>query len=295
MSPAARPAAVRGRGAARRLATFPAGGDRLAYETYGQGPRVLVLLPGLLLGAGTNRGVAQALAAHGHRVVLLDPVGHGRSDRPIRAATHRIDRYADQTVVLLDHLRVEEAVLGGPSLGANVALHAAVRAPERVRGLVVEMPLLERAAPAAGLAVLPALVANRFGAPLTRLLTRGVRHVPRTGVGPVDSVLDAWSVDPREIAAVLHGLLVGPIAPSVEERTAITAPALVVGHRRDALHPFSDAADLAGQLPHGRLVRARSALELRITPTRLVTEIAGFLEEVWRPRSASEPSAVSSG
>jgi len=48
---------------------------------------------------------------------------------------------------LLDHLGVPQAVVGGTSLGANVALEAAVLAPERVRGLVLEMPVLENALP----------------------------------------------------------------------------------------------------------------------------------------------------
>ena len=59
---------------------------RLAYESYGHGDRVVVLLHGLLMDARLNRGVARALAARGHRVVLLDLLGHGESDKPHHAA-----------------------------------------------------------------------------------------------------------------------------------------------------------------------------------------------------------------
>src|SRR5262245_52470098 len=89
---------------------------RLAYEVYGSGDRVLVWLHGLLLDANLSRGLAQALASRGNRVVLLDLLGHGRSDKPRHAGAHRMELYAGQVLRLLDELGVEEAVLGGVSL-----------------------------------------------------------------------------------------------------------------------------------------------------------------------------------
>ncbi len=80
---------------------------------------------------------------------------------------------------------------------------------------------------------------------------------------------------------MLHGLFVGPIAPTVEQRRAIKAPALVIGHHLDFIHPFSDATNLVEELPDGRLVQAASIFELRIRPERLIGEIAGFLDEAW--------------
>jgi hypothetical protein len=80
---------------------------------------------------------------------------------------------------------------------------------------------------------------------------------------------------------VLHGILVGPTVPTVEERRGIRAPALVLGHRNDLIHPFSDAAALVRQMPQARLLEARSIVELRLHPHRLVGEIEGFLAEVW--------------
>ena len=118
-------------------------GRRLVYDVYGEGDRVLLYMHGLLLDSDINRGIAQAVAAQGHRVVLLDLLGHGRSDKPTHASEYRIDAYADQVFAVLDDLGVSEAVLGGMSLGANVSLFAACRRPERVRGLVLEMPVLE--------------------------------------------------------------------------------------------------------------------------------------------------------
>ena len=51
----------------------------------------------------------------------------------------------------------------------------------------------------------------------------------------------------------------------------------MLGHPRDAIHPFSDAKMLAEELPIGRLMEANSLYELRLRPRRLTNEIAAFL------------------
>ena len=53
--------------------------------------------------------------------------------------------FGEQVIALLDHLEVDEAVVLGTSLGANTALEAAALAPERLRGMVIEMPVLDNA------------------------------------------------------------------------------------------------------------------------------------------------------
>ncbi|HEX2028908.1 MAG TPA: alpha/beta fold hydrolase [Nitriliruptorales bacterium] len=277
---------------APQVEDFLFGGHRLVYERRGSGPRVTVLVHGVLLDAHLHRGLATSLASQDdHRVILLELLGHGRSDRPTHATLHRVDTYARQLIALLDHLGIDQAVIGGTSLGANVALEATVIAPHRVRGLVVETPVLEWAAPAAGLVFIPMLLAARFGGPLARGFARTAQRLPRTGYGLVDTFLNAASMAPREVAAVLHGVLIGPLAPPVEARRAMDVPALVLGHGRGAIHPFSDAENLANQLPRARLVQAKSALELRTRPTRLTGEIRDFLDEVWQPRVAGEVPA----
>ena len=267
------------------IGTFSAGSDRLRYEIHGSGPQALVWLHALFLDAQVHRDLAAALAARGHRVVLLDLLGHGESDKPRHASAHRMDLYAEDVVQLLDELKIDQAVLGGVSLGANVSLLAAVRAPDRVRGLVVVMPVLEWAVPAAAAAFVPLLLSVHYARPVVRMLARGVARAPRTGVGAIDSMLDTLSTDPDELAAVIHGLLVGPIAPTVEQRRAIRVPGLVLGQRVGLIHPFSDADNLARQLPNGRLGRTHSAARLLMRPGELTDELDDFLTETWGRRT----------
>src|SRR5438067_126431 len=206
---------TRARPSARRpeARSFRFEGNDLAYEVFGQGDHLLVYLHGLLLDADVNRGIAEALARQGNRVVLLDLLGHGRSDHPEHASAYRIDLYARQVFALLDHLGADQAVLGGVSLGANVSLQAAVLAPERVRGLVVEMPALEWAVPAAAVLFVPLVLALHYARPVATVLSGLVRHLPRTPFAPMNSMLNAASLPPEQMAAVLHGILVGPTAP----------------------------------------------------------------------------------
>jgi pimeloyl-ACP methyl ester carboxylesterase len=261
--------------------SFTWNGHRLAYESYGHSDRVLVLLHGLLMDARLNRGVAGALAARGQRVVLLDLLGHGESDKPQHAADYRVDVYTEQVVALLDHLGVDRAVVGGLSLGANVSLQLAAQHPQRVQGLVIEMPVLERAVPAAALTFVPALLAVHYAIPVARAVSWLARHVSRLTGDVVAGLLAPLASPPEVTTAVLHGVLVGPTVPTIDERRSIRAPALVLGHRADLIHPFSDAEALARQLPEARLVEAESIVELRLRPARLLAEIERFLAEAW--------------
>jgi pimeloyl-ACP methyl ester carboxylesterase len=101
-------------------------------------------------------------------------------------------------------------------------------------------------------------------------------------------MLDWTRRDPEASTAVLEGLLFGRTAPPREERERIDLPALVIGHRADPLHPFSDSDMLVDELPNARLVNAESIFEWRISPGRLDDELASFLDEVY----ATEPAAA---
>src|SRR2546423_9576213 len=257
-------------------------GRRLVYYEYGSGSKPFLLLRGLLLPQTMHRPLAQSLAERGNRVITLDLLGHGESDRPRDMWRYSMPLFGAQAVALPDPLEIDEAVVGGTSLGANVALEAAVLAPDRMRGLVVEMPVLDNALLGCALAFTPMLVMLTFGAPLTRLFTRAAARVPRGLTDLTDVGLDWVSQDPGPSAAVLQGLFFGRTAPPRSERSRIEARSLVIGHGRDPVHPFSDSDMLVRELRNGRLIEANSIVELRLAPARLTGEIARFLDECWR-------------
>ena len=138
--------------------SFEFEGHRLVYDEYGEGDKVVVLLPGLLFSRKMHRPLAEELAKGGHRILCLDLLGHGESDRPPEMWNYGMTQFGRQTIALLDHAGLERAVIGGTSLGANATLEAAALAPDRVRGMLIEMPVLDNALLGCAIAFTPLLV-----------------------------------------------------------------------------------------------------------------------------------------
>ena len=275
------------------MKTFSHEGRTLAYTDYGDASRIVVLVHGLLLSQRMHEPLAKALAARGNRVITLDLLGHGSSERPLDPQCYSMTFFGEQVIALLDHLEIDEAVVLGTSLGANTAIEAAALAPERLRGMVIEMPVLDGALLACALAFTPLMLALSYGEPMMRVVQTGAKRIPRRP-WLLDFVVDTVRQDPAPGAAVLQGLFFGRIAPHRGERRRIETTTLVIGHRRDPLHPFSDAGMLAEELPNGRLLEAGSIIELRIAPDRLTGEIADFIDECWQPRAAGRRSRKAS-
>ena len=274
------------------MSEFDYRGHAIGFDEYGEGERAIVLVHGLLMNRRMFDRLGPALARRGNRAICIDLLGHGRSDQPEDLRLYSMPLFARQVVALLDHLGLETAVVGGTSLGANVALELAVRHPERVEGLFVEMPVLDNALAAVAAIFAPVLLGLRVGRPAFEVGSRLASLVPRTNF-LLDIGLDWLRRRPGPSVAVLEGLLLGETAPGRERRREISAPALVVGHPRDPLHPFSDSGMLVEELRRARLVEANSVLEWRIAPRRLTGELALFLDEVWAAPLPSQ--AIGSG
>lgn len=266
------------------------GDHQLAYDEYGEGPRAVVLLHGLLMRRSMHTPVASELAGLGYRVICLDMLGHGDSDRPLDRRRYSMELYGRDVIAALDELGIDRAVIGGTSLGANIALEVAVHAPERVRGLVIDMPVLEDSQTFWAMVIGPLLSMYSLGRPLLHTVAFVARQVPR-GRFLADLLLDFVRPDPAPRREVLLGLVYGRKAPPAQDRRAISAPALVFTHRGDYSHAISDAYELVDELPHARLVHAKSILELRTKPDRLVEEIARFLGECWGTATATTNGA----
>ncbi len=267
---------------AERVGQFFIGDDRLEYTEFGSGERWVVLVHGQLMPRSMHDPLARALAGQGNHVVTVDLLGHGRSDRPEDPREYSMTAFAEQVVALLDHLGVDRAVVGGTSLGANVGLEVAALAPDRVQGLLLEMPVLDNAVEAAILAFAPLLFVSRFAPVLVRAVAASTHLVPRrlaTHWGRV--VLDTLDQRPGPMAATVHGLFFGRVAPPSRVRRTMPHPALVVGHPRDPIHLAADARMVADELVRASYVEASSILEWRLRPERLTGRTVDFVDEVW--------------
>lgn len=110
-------------------------GVRIFYEERGAGLPVL-----LAYGIGGNTGMwgpnVEALAAR-YRLILWEPRGHARSESPEDPARVTFGHWVLDLHDLLDHLRLERAVVGGLSLGAGIATRFTLKHPDRVSALIV--------------------------------------------------------------------------------------------------------------------------------------------------------------
>jgi pimeloyl-ACP methyl ester carboxylesterase len=271
--------------------TFPYRGYGLAFDVQGRGNRHVVLLPGVLFSRQMHERLARRLSDRGFRVATLDFLGHGESERPVDPGLYSMPAFGAQAVALLDHLGIDQAVVLGTSMGANVALEAALHAPDRIRGLILEMPVLAHAQLACTVVSAPMMLAFKYGGPSLAVLRLGLRRIPRGHSAFGDALVHWLCQDPRPSAAIIRGLCYGRTAPSREERSRIAAPALVIAQPADPMHPIADCEELVEDLRHAELVRTGFMLETRLRGHRLVDAIEPFLEACW-PSPELEAAAV---
>lgn len=101
--------------------------------------RTVVLLHGKNFGGDYWANTLSALSARGYRVIAPDQIGFGRSSKPEIRYTFAM--LSDNTVRLLDHLKVARAAVVAHSMGGMLGVHLARRNPDRLSALVLENPL----------------------------------------------------------------------------------------------------------------------------------------------------------
>jgi pimeloyl-ACP methyl ester carboxylesterase len=74
---------------------------------------------------------------HTYRILRFDMRGHGGSERPDAGVTIDMDRLSDDLLAVMNDAGMERAHLVGESIGGTIALHTALRAPDRVLTLTV--------------------------------------------------------------------------------------------------------------------------------------------------------------
>jgi pimeloyl-ACP methyl ester carboxylesterase len=228
---------------------------RIRYLVGGAGPGV-VLVHGLGGAAENWRPIAPALAA-GRRVIVPDLPGHGGSS-PLPAAP-TLDPYAEAVHTVLEAEEALPAVWVGHSLGSPIALRAAIRRPEAVRGIVL----------AAGAGISSSLPTGQLVVSLLSVLEPGklvapYRHrLSRSRLGR-ELTFGWWAVaDPARLdPEVAEAFLAGPAAHTDtasagkalvtldprEELGLVTCPCLCLWGANDNWVPLRDGMEYARRL-----------------------------------------------
>jgi pimeloyl-ACP methyl ester carboxylesterase len=238
-----------------------AGGARL--YTYAAGSRgggePVVLLHGFPTSSHLWARVAGLLPA-GHRVLLVDLLGYGRSDRP-GGLPLTLRAHAERVVELLDAFGVNFACVVGHDVGAGVAQQLAVRWPQRVARLGLVSPVAYDEWPARELRLARAMLPLTRHLPPTFLLSllrkellRGYAE-PAAGERSVARYARPFATPPGRDALVEHLLALDAaetqaLAPRLKE---LVMPTAVMAGAHDPFLPPAVAERLAADIPNATL------------------------------------------
>jgi pimeloyl-ACP methyl ester carboxylesterase len=272
-----------------------AGGHSIAFQEAGpaDGP-VVILLHGLASDADTWDKALGLLAERGLRVLAVDLLGHGESDKP--DSDYLLVDFAEFLARFMDALGIERATLCGHSFGGAIAMFFGTRHPERVDRVVLVSagglgrevhPLLR----AAALRVAPGVLRRAMSPRMRRLYANAGLH-KALGLTP-DNVANlrraGRALGTAEGQAAFFASVRGVIAPS-GQRTASDdmrtfaeqVPMLLVWSEDDPVIPLAHAQAHAERAkPYSRLVifPSRGHEPHRRNAERFATEVANFVLE----------------
>lgn len=111
----------------------------LSYIDVGQGEPIL-LIHGFASSKSANwvhPGWVHTLTEAGHRVIAFDNRGHGESGKPHHPEHYTMPHMVGDALKVLDHLGIQKAHVMGYSMGARIASHMALQAPERMNSAIL--------------------------------------------------------------------------------------------------------------------------------------------------------------
>jgi lipase len=112
----------------------PVTGGLLHVGRWGAGPNAVVAAHGV---TGTHMNFEPVADQLGEAVTVLAPDLRGRGLSKSVGGPYGMAQHADDVIAVLDHAGIAEAVMVGHSMGGFVAVFAATRHPDRIRGLVL--------------------------------------------------------------------------------------------------------------------------------------------------------------
>lgn len=223
-------------------------GAKIHYVEAGSGAPV-ILIHGLADNVAIWDPVIPALAAR-FRVIALDQIGFGRSDKPL--LNYRVSTLVDFLDVFLTELKIERASLVGNSLGGWVAAAYALAHPERVERLVLS--------DAAGYAALTKTMDSRALRALRVASRDDIRYLgplafhDKRFYQDVDTAFKerVTAGDSYTVAQVLDSMIRGDDALDNKLQT-LKQPTLVLWGREDKLIPLSFGEQFHREIVDSRL------------------------------------------
>jgi 3-oxoadipate enol-lactonase len=221
----------------------------------GSGDRLpLVLGHGIYMDSGLWDAVLPAF--EDRTVVTVDGPGHGNSDDPPAGWT--LDQHVGALLEVMDHHRLDRAVLAGHSWGGMVSLRLTLAHPHRVAGLgLVNTPLtrpegLSRAGFRAQQAMLVTAGPVRFygrKAAASMYDAASLEHHPALATAMADRLASRRG---RVLAQTLASVILEPV-DMLEQLHGVQVPVCVVVGATDYVLPPATRRAVAAELPHASI------------------------------------------
>lgn len=282
-------------------------GTRLGYQIMGEGKQPVVLCNGLGGTAVAWRPLVDSLG-DSYRFITWDYRGLFRSDPPKNLSALTIPDHARDLVALLKHLKIKKAVIGGWSMGVQVALEFYRLQPGPIVALVLingthgypfdtalGNPLLKYVLPTVN-DLAKKIVPRVQGhiQPLAHKIINWEGFVTIiTNLGLVHKTINQEII--REVAVEMMGTDLGiyhEILECLSQHDAwdvlpkIQVPTLIITGTEDRITPVSTAEEMADHIPHSQLfvVPKGSHYTLLEFPEEIVLRLGTFLEEHYKSR-----------
>jgi pimeloyl-ACP methyl ester carboxylesterase len=250
-------------------------GVRIHWQEQGEGTPLLLIM-GHKYSSEMWWPVLPAMTAK-HRVVWFDNRGTGRSDGPKTAS---VAEMVSDTLAVMDAAGLNWAHVWGVSMGGGIAQQLAIKAPERVRSLVLGCTTIKtevtKPHPHLGAMLI------RLPAGVLRLMSgnRAYPNVP-PAVAAQDYAMmkkDKFSVP----GVVAQHIGISEFSMTLEDAAGISVPTLVQHGTADPLVPYSAGQKLAETIPGARLSTFDGAAHnyLLMDVDRVDREVLEFIAEV---------------
>ena len=221
----------------------------------------------------------------GVRLLSFDCRGHGQT-RPLgEVQAFRIAHFADDLAALLDHCRLDSAIIGGTSMGAAVALNFALRYADRVTALVLSRPAWldePHEANVRRFAQIARLIREHGAREGHELYLRSDDYADLRRLSPdVAESLQRQFLHPRAEETVVKLERIPPDAPNRDrhEWKTIAAATLVIANRQDPIHPFEFGETLAELIPKAEF---QELTPKSVSPEQHTADVQRHLERFLR-------------
>ena len=236
------------------------------------------------LGGSTDQTAGLFPRTSGVRFLSLDCRSHGESEPTAQPEDLRFSLMADDILAWMDHLVVENVVLGGISMGAAIALNLALRYPGRVRGLLLSRPAwLDGPMEAVELySEVAALIRSKGidGGQRAFLASSTYARLRLESSDAANSLLGQFQAPrAKERVSRLEEMPRDIPHPDRKQWAAINVPTLVLATDSDPVHPLRLARALADAIPHAefRQVAAKS-IDVALHVREVQSAVGDWLE-----------------